>query len=169
MADGPDPGSEHGAAFARLLRVQRAKRGLRQQDVADASGVSLHTIMRWETGQSRPPQPAQVRAICHALGINPLEVAVALGYLGEDEAPPSTDFARPTIAIKVGEHHHGPSRGEEGFAYRSLARRRLADALGIEKPPTLSPEEQQKLREAEARAERDADRIYGDHAGQAVA
>lgn len=167
MADGPNPGSEHGAAFARLLRVQRAKRGLRQQDVADASGISLHTIMRWETGQSRPPQPAQVRAVCRALGINPLEVAVALGYLNEDEFRSRPDLVWPTVATKVGEYHH--ASGGEGDAYQSLVRRRLAEALGIETPPTLTSEEQQKLREAEARAERDADRIYGDHAGQAVA
>lgn len=70
MADGTDHGSEHGAAFARLLRVQRAKRGLRQQNVADASGISLPTIMRWEAGNSRSPQPAQVRAVCRALCIN---------------------------------------------------------------------------------------------------
>ncbi|NIL57119.1 helix-turn-helix domain-containing protein [Salinispora arenicola] len=160
------PGSEHEAAFARLLRVQRAKRGLRQQDVADASGVSLHTIMRWETGQSRSHQPAQVRAVCRALGINPLEVAVALGYLSEDEIRSRTDLAWPPTATKV-EYYH--ASGQEGDAYQSLVRRRLADALGIEKPPTLTPEEQQKLREAEDRAERDADQIYGDHAGQAVA
>ncbi|WP_245603520.1 helix-turn-helix domain-containing protein [Salinispora cortesiana] len=159
------PGSEH-EAFARLLRVQRAKRGLRQEDVADASGVSPHTILQWEAGNGRSPQPAQVRAVCRALGINPLEVAVALGYLSEDEVRSRTDLAWHTAATKV-EYYH--ASGQEGIAYQSLVRRRLADALGIEQPPTLSPEEQQKLREAEDRAERDADRIYGDHAGQAVA
>lgn len=80
---------------------------------------------------------------------------------------PGQTSSGPPWATKVAEYHH--ASGGEGDAYQSLVRRRLAEAFGIETPPTLTSEEQQKLREAEARAERDADRIYGDHAGQAVA
>lgn len=56
---------------ARRLRKQR---GWTQQDVADRAGVSLRTYQLFENEQSTP-QPANLRSITEALGMDDVEVA----------------------------------------------------------------------------------------------
>lgn len=84
----PMPAEDRGKAFARLIIDGRQKRGWRQEDLVAASGVSRRLLTRWEGGEAERPDPEKVRAVCLALGIDPREAAVALGYLTPDEIGP---------------------------------------------------------------------------------
>lgn len=53
--------------FARQLRVKRAERDWKQEDLAEAADVSLNTIARYETG-TNVPSFANVVAIAQAFG-----------------------------------------------------------------------------------------------------
>lgn len=90
----PVPKAEGGQRFAALLREYRARVELRQEDVADASGVSLSTVNRWERGVVVNPKPDEVRAVCRVLKLPPIKAAIALGYVDTDEwdepEPPRT-------------------------------------------------------------------------------
>ncbi|MEV5819215.1 helix-turn-helix transcriptional regulator [Micromonospora haikouensis] len=76
---------ESGQRFAQLLRQHRAKLRLRQEDVAERSGVSLRTISRWETGQVRNPKPEELQAVCRVLGLSTVTATTALGYLAPED------------------------------------------------------------------------------------
>ena len=78
---------DRGASFAALLRQQRRRVGLGQQELAGRAGLSVATVRDLEQGRSRRPEPASVRALVTALG------------LGEDEAAALRDTA---IAEDVG-------------------------------------------------------------------
>ncbi len=86
----PMPADDRGKAFAKLITEARHKRGWRQEDLVAATGISRRTLTRWEGGDAERPDPEQVRAVCLALGIDPREAAVALGYLTRDEIGPVT-------------------------------------------------------------------------------
>jgi transcriptional regulator with XRE-family HTH domain len=90
----PMPVDDRGKAFAKLIIDGRQKRSWRQDDLVAASGVSRRLLTRWEGGEAERPDPEKVRAVCLALGIDPREAAVALGYLTEDEIAPAKP-ARP--------------------------------------------------------------------------
>ncbi|MFY1686403.1 helix-turn-helix transcriptional regulator [Plantactinospora sp. WMMB782] len=82
-------------AFANLIKQGRQRRGWRQEDLVAASGVSRRTLTRWEGGDAERPDLDQVRAVCIALGIRPIDAAIALGLLEADEIdqppPPPVD------------------------------------------------------------------------------
>lgn len=59
------------AALAALVRDERRRRKLKQQELADAAGVSLGVISNLERGLTRP-QPANERAILAALELEPI-------------------------------------------------------------------------------------------------
>ena len=79
------PTPERGQAFARLIIEGRKRKGWRQEDLVDASGVSRRTLTRWEGGNAERTDPEGVRAVVLALGIDPLEAAIALGYVNPEE------------------------------------------------------------------------------------
>lgn len=79
----PEPGQKD--AFANLIKAGRVRRGWRQEDLVAASGVSRRTLTRWEGGEADRPDLDQVRAVCIALGIRPIDAAIALGLLDADE------------------------------------------------------------------------------------
>ncbi|MEU8157969.1 helix-turn-helix domain-containing protein [Micromonospora sp. NPDC048986] len=79
----PDP--DRGAAFARLIVEGRKRLRWRQEDLVEASGVSRRTLTRWEGGDASTADSEKVRAVCLALGINPVHAAIALGYVTEEE------------------------------------------------------------------------------------
>jgi transcriptional regulator with XRE-family HTH domain len=84
----PMPPDERGKAFAKLITEARHRKGWRQEDLVAATGISRRTLSRWEGGDAERPDPEQVRAVCLALGVDPREAAVALGYLTADEIGP---------------------------------------------------------------------------------
>ena len=44
--------------LSQLLQERRARLGLRQRDLADATGVTLRQVKRWERGLSKPGSQA---------------------------------------------------------------------------------------------------------------
>ncbi|QKW15305.1 helix-turn-helix transcriptional regulator [Verrucosispora sp. NA02020] len=96
--------NDSGNRFSRLLREYRVRVGLRQEDVADRSGVSLETISRWERGQVTNPKPEQVQAVCRVLGLSTVTAGVALGYLAPadvEHLPPPPRRQDPTVEEAV--------------------------------------------------------------------
>ena len=51
-----------------LLRTIVKETGMSYQEIADASGVSKHTIMNWFYGDVKRPQHATVMAVVRAMG-----------------------------------------------------------------------------------------------------
>lgn len=91
---------EAGKRFAALLREYRQAARLKQEDVAERSGVSLRTYNRWESGQLSRPEPEDVRRVCRVIGLSTVLAGVALGYLAPEdvehlpEPPPPADPLR---------------------------------------------------------------------------
>ncbi|MEU4558615.1 helix-turn-helix transcriptional regulator [Actinoplanes sp. NPDC023936] len=82
------PDIEAGETFGAQLRRARKTLGWSQERLEAESGVSRETISRYERDLTGTPEPAQVRALCAATGIDPREAAVSLGYLTLDEIQP---------------------------------------------------------------------------------
>jgi transcriptional regulator with XRE-family HTH domain len=78
--------ARRGTAFANLITTARLRRRWTNDTLVAESGVSLSTIQRWQSGFATAPNPDQLRAVCTALGIDPREALIALGYLDRDEA-----------------------------------------------------------------------------------
>lgn len=55
------------------LRAARRAKNMRQEDLADAAGVSQSTIVRLESGQNEPTF-ATALCIARALGVSPLDL-----------------------------------------------------------------------------------------------
>lgn len=55
------------------LRAARRAKNLRQEDLAEAAGVSQSTIVRLENGQNEPTFSTALR-IARALGVSPLDL-----------------------------------------------------------------------------------------------
>ena len=55
-----------------LLRALRLRRNLSQSEAASCSGVAERTVRRWELSEVQP-SPAQLEALCNALGARPEE------------------------------------------------------------------------------------------------
>jgi transcriptional regulator with XRE-family HTH domain len=91
----PDISDDRGARFGKWLRTIRERRGLSQRDLEERSGVAMSTISRWERGHADGPDPDHIRAVCAALGVDPREAAVVLGYLTHEEVygPPARSLS----------------------------------------------------------------------------
>lgn len=82
-------GATAGESFGNLIARGRKAKHWSQEDLERASGVSRSTLSRWEGGHAGRPEPAHVRKVCAALGLDPRRAAVALGYLTEEEVDTS--------------------------------------------------------------------------------
>jgi transcriptional regulator with XRE-family HTH domain len=97
---------EGGRKFAALLRQHRTALGLRQEDVAELSGVHLSTYSRWERGIVRNPVGEEVQAVCRVLRLSTIHAGVALGYLSAEDAervpePPRTFSPEAAEALAI--------------------------------------------------------------------
>lgn len=54
-----------------IARYRKGK-GLTQQALADAVGVSLHTAQRWEMGAE--PRPTKLVKLAEVLGVEPMQL-----------------------------------------------------------------------------------------------
>lgn len=91
-----DPEAREGVTFATLLKQTRRLRGMTQDDLIEASGVSRSTVLRWEKGTPGTIDVEQVRKLCAALKLDAREAVVALGFVTREElglppAPPPMD------------------------------------------------------------------------------
>jgi len=71
--------------FATKLREQRIKKGLSQQQVADAVGVSLRTVRNWEIEGRYPNEPALYTGLAKVLGCS-------ISYLMNDSATLADEY-----------------------------------------------------------------------------
>ncbi|WP_194852708.1 helix-turn-helix domain-containing protein [Nocardia sp. SYP-A9097] len=55
------------------LRAARGRRGWTRPELADASGLAVSTIQRFENGE-RSPDLTQLYTLCTALGVTPQEI-----------------------------------------------------------------------------------------------
>ena len=103
------------------LRELRTQRGWSQEDLADASGVSVRTIQRIEGG--RPPGRATARALAAALEVDP-------GMLtGPGAEPPADGAPAPEVSFAEavrrgvsgwGDFEGRASRSEFWFAFLAV-------------------------------------------------
>ncbi|MGS2615104.1 helix-turn-helix transcriptional regulator [Micromonospora sp. LZ34] len=129
---------EGGRRFAALLREYRAAAKLRQEDVAERSGVSLSTINRWERGQVRNPKPEEVQAVCRVLGLSTVAAGIALGYLAPEDTehlpePPRRYDATVEEAIAI---LQDPGMDEQTQYAAMQYLRYLHSRAGAERPGT---------------------------------
>jgi transcriptional regulator with XRE-family HTH domain len=96
MRDIPD---SPGRRFATLIKDARKAKGLTQDDLSAASGVTRQTIIRYESGEASAPRSDQVRAVCSALGIDPRDATIALGFVTREELgfPPPPSPLQPEL------------------------------------------------------------------------
>jgi transcriptional regulator with XRE-family HTH domain len=66
--------------FADWVHLQRRRIGIRQEDVAEAVGISPQTVSAWETGRSIPKlNPRQMKVLCEQLNCDLEELVEAFG------------------------------------------------------------------------------------------
>ena len=91
----------------RLKRI-RTEQGVTQEELAEKAVVSLHTLMRIESGQSRPISPF-LEKIAGALGVTPLHI--------------QRGFDGPLDEVTVFALEQFPTQPEERAAFEALAAR----------------------------------------------
>jgi transcriptional regulator with XRE-family HTH domain len=72
------------------LQAARRARGLTQEALARQAGVSLHTVVKLESGRIRQPLPETARKLAAALGVDPAWLLFGEGTLHE----PSSERAQ---------------------------------------------------------------------------
>ncbi|MFB6392550.1 helix-turn-helix domain-containing protein [Polymorphospora lycopeni] len=82
-------------ALAKHLRDGRVNAGLTQEQVAAATGIASRSIKRYESADNVPTLDA-LRTLVQALGIDPRETLVVLGFSSRDaldlpKPPPAPD------------------------------------------------------------------------------
>lgn len=87
--------------LADLIRTARIGRGWTQDQLADAAEISRPTVQRYEQAKTTAPQPAQLRAIFRALGLDPRRIPVILGYVTADEMGLPPEPPRPALPADV--------------------------------------------------------------------
>lgn len=70
---------DRSVSFGALLRGYRRRVGLSQRELAERAGLSVAAVRDLEQGRTRQPQPASVRALATALGVDEDEAVVLLG------------------------------------------------------------------------------------------
>ena len=76
-------------AFGDVIRFRREKVGLDQASLARRIGVTQQTISRWERSPRLPPAH-HFLSLASALDVAPTELLATLGYVREDDPPPTT-------------------------------------------------------------------------------
>ena len=75
------------------IKAVRLKRGMSQQELADAIGVTKSTISKYEKGQ-REPKYNVLRAIAAALGVDWTDLIPAEDEVGSSNLPSSSNINR---------------------------------------------------------------------------
>ncbi|MEU4777504.1 helix-turn-helix transcriptional regulator [Micromonospora sp. NPDC023633] len=87
----PDRGT-----WASLVTTTRERVGMNKSELARRLGIDRTTIIRWESGRSRPEDPAVVEAFAALFGLNADEVLVAAG-LRVGTSPPGRSTSDPPL------------------------------------------------------------------------
>jgi transcriptional regulator with XRE-family HTH domain len=94
MAKMTDSASELSAQMGERLKIIRQTRGLSQEKLGAAIGVTFQQIQKYERGTNRISLPAFVQ-ICQVLNVHPMEV---IGEFSDNEAEPNAILQRLTAA-----------------------------------------------------------------------
>ncbi|WP_433460758.1 helix-turn-helix domain-containing protein [Micromonospora sp. CA-248212] len=114
--------------LATLIKDGRAAAGWRQEDLADATGIGLRTLKRYENAQSDKPDREHLIAIFQVLNLDRRELAAILGILSRDELalppePARIISARTQELLDLIENPDLPDHERE--AYTEMLRARL--------------------------------------------
>lgn len=63
------------ASYGEILRVRRLVRGLEQKDIAEAAGVGVRTVQRWEDDERQIDFPGTATKVARKLGLTLDELA----------------------------------------------------------------------------------------------
>ena len=69
---------------SRLLRTRKA-RGLTQGDLAQALGISINNVSKWERGLAEPRKPEHIEKLAKLLGVSKVYLAFGEDYLETTE------------------------------------------------------------------------------------
>lgn len=67
--------------FSRVLKDARRAAGLTQEQLAEQTGVSARTILRWERGNITKPRGDELMAVADSVGIPREDALRAVGWL----------------------------------------------------------------------------------------
>ena len=73
--------------------VRRVAGNMRQEQIAERSGVSQATISAWFRGAPSAPKAETVISFAKAFGHSPVRALVIAGYLDENDAGPMSQTA----------------------------------------------------------------------------
>lgn len=99
----------------------------RQEDIAEASGVTQATVSRWLNGKVVPDRAVEVAAFAKAYGRNVLEAFVAAGLLSEDEIGRGLPASSRRYLAELRERS-AEEEGARAAVRTERARRQRADA-----------------------------------------
>ena len=80
--------------FGERLRMLRKRRGLTQGDLAEALGVTVQTVVRYESLRLEEMRPGRLKAIAEALGVEMAELT------GEAESPAEAEIRTLTRGLR---------------------------------------------------------------------
>ena len=109
------------AGFAEQLRITRKRKGLKQVELAEALGVSIDTVRRWEAG-SFEPRVSDLRNLATVLGVSASEL------LGE----------KAMLTIQRGDMRLEIPATPEGFAFLEGKMREFTAAESLPGPSQRS-------------------------------
>jgi transcriptional regulator with XRE-family HTH domain len=89
------------------IKIARARRGMSQQQVADAIGVARTTVDSWENGRSQPKRGKVLGALERELGVSLFEPET-LGDLAADVASASglTEAQKAALLTLIQSQNH---------------------------------------------------------------
>ncbi|WP_410564869.1 helix-turn-helix domain-containing protein [Amycolatopsis sp. cmx-4-61] len=85
------------ARWGALLRRHRIRAGFTQERLAEAAGVSIRTIRRWETGGRGQPHGPSVRRVVQTLGLTAGEGELLVAMAADPAAKPHRTSSPPRL------------------------------------------------------------------------
>lgn len=124
----------------KILRIIRRQRGLTQNDVADAVGVTPVAYQHWESGKNQP-QPENLNALCEVLNTSSTELLLTLPETLQEEAMIALMDMKADILLSKGEddYHDKLVRYHESL----LKTIKTCGGLPVQPPVTASVEKPQ--------------------------
>jgi transcriptional regulator with XRE-family HTH domain/predicted ATPase len=114
-------------ALNRTIRTARQARGMTQERLAEAIGVDLKTVQRWERGAITTPHPDSLRRLSSVLGIDEADL-FRLASCGHD--PDEADPAREPTPRRTRLQMGAPSEPTSRFVGRERELERFLGLIG---------------------------------------
>ncbi|NMC34935.1 MAG: helix-turn-helix transcriptional regulator [Veillonellaceae bacterium] len=98
------------ATLGRIIAGARIERGMTQEELADAIGVSKSAVCQWEAGRSTPRMHIRAR-IAKALGLETMVLLPEIELLPELDPPRTREQAIADIKARLAELEHDEHEG----------------------------------------------------------